>query len=105
MRSEDDAATYWHTVARDTDHDGTPRCVRCNKAADDVHEIIPKSSFGKHNREALFGLKNRCCVCRPCHIAVQNDRGRGELLHTLSTRHGYEYDGVAKCLLEKYLEG
>ena len=104
MRSLDDSKTYLHVMARDTDLNGVIRCVRCNKRADDVHEITPRSHFGKHGREELFKLENRCCVCRACHGEIHNDLGRGELFNILSTRHGYKYAGVPKCLLEEYLE-
>lgn len=102
MRHPEDEATYWLVVARDTDYDGVPRCIRCNSAADDVHEILPKSSFSKHHKKELFSIKNRCCVCRTCHLEVQNDRGRGELLAKLYKIYGYDYKGQARCLLEEY---
>ena len=104
MRSADDASTYYLVIARDTDLNGVPRCVKCGRVANHVHEIIPRSRFGKHNRSGLFELKNRCCVCRECHESVHNPRGRGELLHIMSSKHGYEYDGEAQCYLEEYLE-
>lgn len=103
-RSKDDAATYYLTIARDTDHRGKVRCVRCGDIAADVHEIIPRSAHGPKRSKDLFDIKNRCCLCRKCHTEVHNDKGRGELFFILENRHSYEYDGVALCLLEGYKE-
>lgn len=97
-----DAATYYLVIARDTDLDGNVRCVRCGGLADDVHEIIPRSHFGKSEslQARLFDIKNRVCLCRACHTEVHNNIGRKELLLKLQSLHGYEYDGEAKCVLD-----
>ena len=104
MREAADAHTYRYVVARDTDYYGHARCIRCGRKADDVHEIIPRSAFGKHNRDILFQIKNRCCLCRKCHEQAATDQRRGELLNILATLHNYTYTGAAKCLLEEYKE-
>lgn len=43
------------------------RCLSCKKKAHDVHEIIPRSRFGKLNMGECFKPDNRCCLCRECH--------------------------------------
>lgn len=98
MRDKRDK-TYYLVIARDTGHDGKPHCVLCNAIADDVHEIIPRSSFSKSDL-SLFDISNRCCLCRKCHEKSQSDNARTVLLRILKARHGYEYGGIAKCLLE-----
>ena len=104
-RTEADAETYWQVIARDTDIWGNALCLRCGvgKAAD-VHEILPRSFFGKSKEDELFAEKNRCCLCRPCHGLVHNNKGRGELLQLMREKYHYEYTGRAQCLLEDYLE-
>jgi hypothetical protein len=102
MRHADDLATYFHTIARDTDEDGLPRCIKCGEVADDVHEILPRSFFGPSKKDILFDINNRCCVCRRCHGELHNDKGRVILLHILQDRHGYQYEGYAQCLLDEY---
>jgi len=103
MREKPDRDTYYLVIARDTDLAGIVRCVRCGKKADDVHEILPRSFFGSRNREELFAIENRCCICRDCHNAVHNDVGRGELLLILQNKYGYKYKGSAKCILDSYM--
>ena len=100
MRRGADAATYYHVIARDTDLNGVPRCIRCSATADDVHEIYPRSHYGPSKEDILFNIKNRCCLCRKCHGEVHNDRGRAELFSILQKRHKYIYDGEVMCLLE-----
>lgn len=102
MRSDEDSATYYLTIARDTDRLGYTRCIRCNALADDVHEIIPRSAHGPLTQKRLFAIENRCCLCRKCHKEVHNKKGRGELLHILQTRHAYKYTGESLCLLQEY---
>lgn len=105
FRRKWDQKTYWLVVARDTDQNGIPRCIRCGSRADDVHEVLPKSSFGKHDDDILFSIENRCCLCRGCHEAVHNDFGRGQLLYIMHIRYGYIYEGVTRCLLEEFVGG
>lgn len=102
MRSDKDRQTYYLVIARDSDYYGQPRCVNCGAVADDVHEILPKSYFGKNSEDVLFDIKNRCCLCRDCHSVLHNDRGRAKLLGSLKGKYNYEYEGRAKCLLEEY---
>ena len=98
MRTTADKETYYLVIARDSDWDGTVRCVRCREPADDVHEIMPRSS----SFPGLFNMDNRCCLCRKCHREVQSDIGRGQLFHILSEKYDYEYVGKRKCLLEDW---
>jgi hypothetical protein len=101
-RTREDERTYWHVVARCLDYDGTALCFNCGKPADDVHEILPRSFFGSNKQEEAFAMSNRCCLCRRCHEALHNDRGRAILLNKMQERYGYEYEGLAKCLLDDY---
>ena len=102
MRQPEDQATYYHVIARDTDLDGITRCVRCGMRAEDVHEILPKSSHGSTRKEELFDIKNRCCLCRECHRVVHNRKGRAELLQILKQKYKYEYNGEALCILQEH---
>lgn len=102
-RESKDKETYPIVVARDTDYDGVARCIVCGDAAHHVHEILPRSYYGRKNREELFAVENRCCLCRDCHGAVQSDPGRGMLLHIMTERYNYTYKGKALCLLEEYV--
>lgn len=102
MKKQKDIDTYYQTIARDSDYNGIPRCVNCGAVADDVHEIIPRSFlYGEVNEDELFDIKNRCCLCRTCHERLHNRNGKVTLMLILTKRHGYAYEGYAKCLLEE----
>jgi len=103
MRAQADLDTYYQVLSRDIGNDGSVRCIRCGERADDVHEIMPKSWFGKAKDMECFAIENRCCLCRDCHNSVVSDIGRGELLYILSERYGYNYtDSHRRWLIEKY---
>jgi len=98
--------TYYLVLFRDSDEKGRPKCIRCGGKGRDVHEIIPRSSFGKGNMAKCFSKENRCCLCRKCHGEVVSDYERGRLLDILSRVYGYEYNsGIEEWLLKSYLAG
>ena len=103
MREPEDQETYYKVIARDTDVDGVPRCLNCEKAASSVHEILPRSFYGPNKRGELFAMKNRCCLCLACHSKLHNPAGRGKLFFLMQQEYGYEYEGLSLCLLEDYL--
>ena len=68
-------------------------CLVCGKRGLDVHEVIPRSALpGKDNAEILFSDRNRCYLCRLCHMAVHTVWGRCMLFGILKLRYGYKYD-------------
>lgn len=104
MRPKEDAATYYEVINRDIDKYGVPICISCGDRADDVHEIIPRSSFGSNGQKKCFSIDNRCCLCRTCHNVAHSDLWRGKLLHTMSKRYGYAYeDELRRWLIENYI--
>ncbi len=66
-------------------------CIYCGRLGKNVHEIIPRSAFGKHGRQVCFEVKNRCVVCVKCHALCHNWEWRQLALLILQQRHGYEY--------------
>lgn len=103
MKSPAEIESTYKVIARDTDDEGNIRCLLCNKHADDVHEIMPRSWFGSRNKDECFKIENRCCLCRSCHNGVVSDEKRGELLYIMSQRYGYQYqDETRMWLIENH---
>ena len=67
------------------------RCMKCNREGVQIHEIVPRSSFGRKSLHICFHPKNRCCLCPPCHERAHTNKRRRELLKIMHQRHGYKY--------------
>lgn len=68
------------------------RCVLCNSPQIQIHEIVPRSRFGKLRSKILFDVKNRVCLCQMCHAEAHNYSHRKMLLDLLKTKYNYTYD-------------
>lgn len=77
------------------------RCFICYKKGVDVHEIVPRSAFGKSKKHILFSEKNRVCLCREHHKTAHTFEMRQYLIKMLSTAYGYSYQEQE---FYKYLE-
>jgi len=67
-------------------------CIFCGRQGESVHELIPRSSFGKNRKHLAFEVKNRCVVCTTCHAYAHNWVWRERGLRILQKRHGYTYE-------------
>ena len=67
------------------------RCILCRKIGVHVHEIVPRSRFGKLRAHILFDVKNRVCLCPACHSEAHNFDTRKHLLEILTARYNYTY--------------
>ena len=66
------------------------RCIRCGKAGDAVHHVLPRSQLcGQKLNGKLWSVENMCVLCQECHGKAAGLRG--ELLSILKARHGYGY--------------
>ena len=62
-------------------------CVLCG-ATDtlEVHEVKPRSAFGRKNWRECFVLENMVTLCRACHAQAASLTFREKLLQYLSER-------------------
>jgi len=90
-------SVYWDVVRRDGG-----RCVLCGRPGDDVHEIVPRSKFGRVDWDLCMSERNRVVLCRACHGRVHDVEGRRRLLRLMVERYGYRYD---EGIFLRYLGG
>lgn len=76
-------------------------CFLCGKSGVQVHEIIPKSAFGKSQLDKCFEPKNRVCLCPEHHGPAHTKDARTLLISLMSRRFGYKYD---EPIYQKYME-
>lgn len=67
------------------------RCVKCGSKGVQVHEIAPRSHFGRKTLHICFHPKNRCLLCVPCHERAHTFKRRVELIRLMGNKYGYEY--------------
>ena len=67
------------------------RCFSCDRAGVDVHEILPRSRFGRARADLCFDMRNSVLLCRECHSKSHTRKARSLLLAEMSARHGYTY--------------
>lgn len=66
-------------------------CVLCGSYWDEVHEVIPRSHFGKKGKEHCYQLKNMVAICRACHEQSHTRPARIKIITILADRFGYDY--------------
>lgn len=81
-----DLGTRKSVIARDGG-----KCFLCNKKGIQVHEIVPRSHFGKETMRLCFSEKNRVCLCPSCHSKVHTFKWRRKLLKMLMLKYNYDY--------------
>lgn len=67
------------------------KCILCDRKGVQVHEIIPRSAFGKKTMHKCYETKNRVCLCPDCHEKAHTVATRKQLLSLMATKFGYEY--------------
>jgi 5-methylcytosine-specific restriction endonuclease McrA len=79
------------------------KCIICgSKQFVDIHEIVPKSRFGKLNMDDCFVIKNMCCICRTHHQSSHSIKARKELLRLLAVKYKYNY---TEQIYKSYING
>lgn len=66
-------------------------CVLCGQRGVHIHEIIPRSFFGKVIIWQCFDEKNRVSLCPECHSSAHTKEARVRLIDTMMQRFNYEY--------------
>jgi len=74
-------------IQRDGGH-----CVLDGKPASEVHEIVPRSRFGRKNKALCYCMKNMVCLSRKPHAKAHTRPMRIALLTLLAEKYGYSYD-------------
>ena len=72
-------------------------CVICGKSGVQVHEIVPRSAFGRSTMHTCFSVENRVCLCPEHHAEAHTIAMRRKLLRLMSSRFGYKYED--ECFL------
>ena len=67
------------------------RCLKCKSQGVQVHEIVPRSHFGRISLHICFHPKNRCLLCPRCHERAHTNKRRRELLKIMHCKHDYKY--------------
>lgn len=68
------------------------RCIVCGSNQYlDIHEIVPRSRFGKLNIHQCFVLKNMVVICRSCHSIAHTIDMRKKLIQLLEKKYNYSY--------------
>lgn len=67
-------------------------CLVCKKAGNDVHEVLPRSAFGRSRMDLCFSMDNSVLLCRECHSNAHTRAQRSVLLGLLEKAYGYTYE-------------
>lgn len=67
-------------------------CFLCGKNGVHVHEIVPRSAFGRSTMHICYSVKNRVCLCPEHHGPAHTIEQRRLLIALMKTRYGYEYN-------------
>ena len=66
-------------------------CLLCGAHGNDVHEVVPRSRFGRSRADECFSMRNSALLCRACHRDAHTQQSRKTLFFVLSKLYGYEY--------------
>ena len=58
-------------------------CECCGARSQDFHHIIPKSKFGKNNKEEQDKVENCMALCRLCHVRYGQNKRYNDFLKEL----------------------
>jgi 5-methylcytosine-specific restriction endonuclease McrA len=68
-------------------------CQECGRYAVQAHHIVPRSHFGKHNRDQRDAIWNLITLCAYCHDDMSHTRRlRARHLRLLQQKYGYDYN-------------
>jgi hypothetical protein len=67
------------------------QCVLCEKVGVQVHEIIPRSAFGKRSMQMCYEERNRVCLCPECHAYAHTTEMRKRLFAVMIQKYSYQY--------------
>jgi SAM-dependent methyltransferase len=76
-------------------------CVITGKEGIQVHEIIPRSAFGKRTMYQCFEERNRVCLSPEEHAKAHTVEYRKMLVNLMQERYGYSYDDA---LYARYID-
>jgi SAM-dependent methyltransferase len=76
-------------------------CVVCGKTGVHIHEIVPRSAFGKRTMQLCFDERNRVCLCPKHHEEAHTVEMRKSLLALLKEKYDYNYP---EQIFRKYME-
>jgi SAM-dependent methyltransferase len=76
-------------------------CFVTGKKGIQVHEIVPRSAFGKRTMHLCFEERNLVCLCPEEHEKAHTVAYRKMLIKMMQERHGYTYDDP---IYQKYLD-
>lgn len=62
--------------AFDYDKSDVILCEHCQKIANEIHHIEPRSSFGSKTKDLQDHPNNLAALCRPCHEIAHGERSR-----------------------------
>lgn len=66
-------------------------CVLCGKKGVQVHEILPRSAFGKRTMHKCYMEKNRASLCPSCHEVAHTKQERSRLIKVMQVKYEYKY--------------
>lgn len=64
----------------------------CGKKGVQIHEIVPRSFFGRDTMWQCFLPKNRISLCPECHAIAHTKEERKKAIAVMSEKYGYTYE-------------
>jgi 5-methylcytosine-specific restriction endonuclease McrA len=61
-------------------------CECCGAKSHDFHHIVPRSKFGKNNKEEQDRVENVMALCRLCHVRYGQNKRYNDFLQELHNK-------------------
>lgn len=61
-------------------------CECCGAKSQDFHHVIPRSKFGKNNKEEQDKVENVMALCRLCHVRYGQNKRYNDFLQELHNK-------------------
>jgi len=61
-------------------------CECCGSQSHDFHHIVPRSKFGKNNKEEQDRVENVMALCRLCHVRYGQNKRYNDFLQELHNK-------------------
>ena len=61
-------------------------CECCGSQSHDFHHIVPRSKFGKNNKEEQDRVENVMALCRLCHVRYGQNKKYNDFLQELHNK-------------------